>query len=247
MKGCPSEEMLLRLAENELGGHETSFVNEHVRSCEKCRKLLAEYRELSHMLAKDRISEPSQAEWQYLMVTMRAKLRGGTRVWDKPRTTGRPGRRPQVLPAWTRVTAVAAAAVVSLVILWKAGVVDVGRLADGIGVTGKHGERAAGRVDGYGVSEKTSPFGAERPAGSAVTPSEKVASDEDGLFLSDEILLAADSTSLNLADLTKDELYELGELSTSVSAPRDYDLLLVDLTQEEEAQLLSEMEKSFSM
>jgi hypothetical protein len=67
------------------------------------------------------------------------------------------------------------------------------------------------------------------------------------MLLSDRVLWEPDSTFVSLADLTDEELYELSQLSTSVRALEDYNLLLVDLTEEEQAELLKGLENSSSM
>lgn len=227
--------MLLKLAENELDEKETGFLDDHICDCRKCRDLVEEYRELSRLLAGDRIPEPSAAEWRFLMVRTRTRLRGKIRVWD----------RPQILPAWARVAAIAAAAVVTLVILWRTGIVDVGRLAHITGSTDRNAERIAGSGQRYTAREETIPSGTKKPVESAPA-GEGVVFEKEGL-VSNARFAELDSTSLDLAGLTNDELYELGELSTCVSATRDYDLLLVDLSQEEQAAILSKLESSSSM
>ena len=225
-KNCPSEEMLVNFADNELNEQEAVLVNEHICDCEDCSKLVAEHRELARLLAEDRISQPSQAEWRYLMVRVRAKLRGGTRVWDRPGAAGRPGRRPQILPAWTRTAAIVCAGIVALVILWRTGVIDLGRESHRTVITGR-------------IAQKT-PGGEEKNVPGALSAQGKV-------NLSEAAFASLDSTSINLAGLSNDELYELGELSTCARTSRDYDALLVDLSKEDQAAIIKQLETSFSM
>lgn len=246
-KECPTGETLLRLAENELHDREASLVNEHLLSCERCRRLLEEYRNTLLLLAKDRISEPRLSEWQWLMVQTRAKIRGGTRVWDRPKPAGRFGRRRQVLPTWIRGTAIATAAVVALLVLWNTGLLDVGHHAREIRNTATRSGETTTRDGKYATGEKTTPPGDKRLAEDTSAPSKEAGSREDGSLFSDEMLVESDGTPLDLADITNEELYELGELSASVSAPRDYDLLLADLTEKEQAELLKELESPFSL
>lgn len=247
VKKCPSEEMLLKLAENELDEHQASFIKAHVLTCERCQTLGLEYRETLFVLAGDRISEPSPSEWQQLMATVRTRIKRGARVKNRFALTERPGKERHAWSVWIKGTAIAATAVVALLVLWNAGVVDVGRLAGGIRHAATRNQEALTRGENHPSDGKPSTVGEGRLAEGTTAPDQKPLSEEAEMLLSDRVLWEPDSTFVSLADLTDEELYELSQLSTSVRALEDYNLLLVDLTEEEQAELLKGLENSSSM
>ena len=247
MKKCPSEEMLLKLTENELDEREASLVKTHVLTCERCRRVLAEYRETLLLLAEERISEPDPAEWQRLMTLVRATARARARLGKRSALTERLGQKGLAWPAWSKATAIAATAALVFLVLWNAGVVDLDRFPGGIRRTAARNEKAASTGEKYAADVKTSHI-AERKLAEDTTARGPASLLEDaGTLLSDRVFSGSDSTSLDLAGLTDEEFYDISELSTSLSALGDYDLLLVDLTDEEQAELLKELESSFSM
>jgi len=245
---CPSEEMLLKLAENELDEREANLVNEHLRSCESCRNLLEEYRETLRQLAKDRISEPTEAEWRWFKVALRARLRATRRGAYSSKAVWRPRPRRVAFPAWVRGGVVVAAAALVVLVLLYTGIIDVGGLDTIIRGGTTRLQEARPQGNRYATGERTLPGSETTPAEERPTGGEQTSPESAGEpLLSGIVPLDLDSTSLEVAGLNSDELYELYELSTSSSVLDDDDVLLADLNEEEQAELLKKLESSFSM
>jgi len=247
MKKHPSEETLLKLAENELDEHEASLINEHLQSCESCRHLLEEYRETLRESAADRITEPTAAEWRLFRVALRAKLRATKRGAYSSKAVWRPRPRPVAFPAWVRGGVVVAAAAMVVLVLLYTGIIDIGGVDTIIRGGATRLEEARSQGHRYATGERTLPSDESTAPEERPAEGEQAPSGSGELLLSGNVALDLDSTALAVAGFNNDELDELYELSTNSSVQEDDDLLLADLNEQEQAELLKKLESSFSM
>ena len=242
MKRCPSEELVFMLAAGELTADEAARLAAHVRSCDKCTKLLTGYEEtLSALRAEqtrpEEIGAPSAAEWDRLMAGVRERVAPGASVRRPVPARPEAHVRPGVLswPVWAKGAAgggiVAVAAAVVIVVLWQTGLF----MSPKPGVS--PGVAARGEID------RSAPGVHEIPEVSA--PSGERTDDQE-LFTGDLLagdLPTEDGSTVSLASLDS-ELPELDELVAGVGGTRDSDFMLFYLTEEEETRLVEELEGS---
>ncbi len=225
MKKCPSEETLQRLAAARLSEGEDASLLEHVRECVKCSRLVREYERVFAVLPAQRIDGPSPADWERVMAGVRRRVSG----------------RETLLPAWAKVSAVAIAAAAVIVVLWQAGTFTRSekqaspKFAREESTTSVAEQEANGTVHGSDARQPVEQMADTEgvPAGTIVGTGFDSAAQEN-LFL-------ADTTSLSFASLG-DELLELDDWVSGTGGISDSDLLLIYLTEEEEAELVNEIE-----
>jgi len=230
MRRCASEELLLMLAENELSEKEARSLTGHAERCDRCGRLLHDYRRTLAQLPPSEIQGPTPAEWAGVMATVRERV----------------SKRTVLFPVWARGTALAAAAAVVLAILWQAGIftgperAEMPELVQQEPVPSGVAPRAVtpGTTD---VEEGLQERLAEEPAG-GVTDMWA----EDTETAGEEELLAQEPTSLSLASV-EDDLLELDDWVVGVGGSRDSDFMLLYLTEEEEAALVKDLENSPSI
>jgi hypothetical protein len=200
VKRCPPEDLLARLAQDDLAESEADLVIAHVLTCDRCRRLLEEYKEAFVILRAEKTVLPTHVEWERVMAGVRQRTQARSSGWT----------------VWQKVAAVAAAAACVLIILWQAG-----------GWFGKRPGETLDYSEGTVVSQQ---------------PEQQVLLGEgDSAFL-DGSFAVSDTTYLSLAGLNEEELEELDELITGAGILRSSDLLVLDLTEEEETELVNELE-----
>ncbi|UCF78055.1 MAG: hypothetical protein JSW03_08030 [Candidatus Eiseniibacteriota bacterium] len=104
VKECPSEELILRLAQDELDESQSRLIVEHAESCGRCAKLIEEYKATFRLLATERIEAPSPGEWERVMGKVRGSVTEEMHAW----------------PLWARGAAAALATACLMLVLWQA-------------------------------------------------------------------------------------------------------------------------------
>jgi anti-sigma factor RsiW len=218
MRRCASEELLLMLAENELSEKEARSLTGHAERCDRCGRLLHEYRRTLAQLPPSEIQGPTPAEWAGVMATVRERV----------------SKRTVLFPVWARGTALAAAAAVVLAILWQAGI-----------FTGPERARMPELVQQEPVPSGVAPRDVTPGTTDVEEGLQKRLAEEPAGGVTD--MWAEDTeTALSLASV-EDDLLELDDWVVGVGGSRDSDYMLLYLTEEEEATLVRDLENSPSI
>lgn len=231
MKKCPSEELIIMLAEGELDERETNSITEHTAGCDECRRLLDDYRKTLALARNETMEGLAPCEWERLMEGIRQRAEKKGLAW----------------PSWARGTAIAVAtAAVVAVIVWQAGFRS-GPAPEGTPQLAERYDNAAtseGRVE---VEPRALPE-EDRLARTAGTSEELRAQDTRILSAEKDVfgdVFLEDTAPLNLAEL-EGELLEASEFIVDAGALQDSEFLLFYLSEEEETELVKELESSSS-